>query len=89
MTSVTDKSLSAYSYVDKIKGWIDIETVIPDVDVCVGIKKDGTIIYESNGWKKYDFSNWKGVVSIDICGTTVMGVKEDGTVLKTGREENR
>ncbi|HEY5562383.1 MAG TPA: hypothetical protein VIK72_11630 [Clostridiaceae bacterium] len=68
----------------KLKGWDNILSVADGRCYAVGIKADGTVISNNYDYVGIiDTSKWTDIVAISA-GTSLIGLREDGTVVSTG-----
>ena len=73
-----------------VESWTDIIAVEAGRNYTFGLCSDGSVVAvgsESNKFREApDVSNWKDIVAIatNMLGTTVIGLKLDGTVISTG-----
>lgn len=74
-----------------MEGWTDVVSVKCDFGVAA-LRSDGTVLSnlealsysltENN--ELLDFSEWKDIAEIDVCGSACVGLKTDGTVVANG-----
>lgn len=74
-----------------MEGWTDVVSVKCDFGVAA-LRSDGTVLsnlevlsYSLTKDKEFlDFSEWKDIAEIDVCGNACVGLKTDGTVVANG-----
>lgn len=70
----------------ELRSWDNIKTVkIFSNNLVVGLKNDGTVVMSSHYNTFYDISGWTDIIDVDEVemGTALIGLRSDGTVLKT------
>lgn len=77
---------------EDVKKWKKIVAIAAGKsgDFTLGLKSDGTVV-QSGGWyedRNFDVSNWKNIVAIAAGNKYAVGIREDGTVVSTGNNEN-
>lgn len=88
-TVVAAGNLLDKPYIGKLQLWQDIVDIDSDYNSVMGLKSDGTVVYVNTkpGYNndEVDVSRWKDIVDIS-CGGHCLGLKSDGTVLSSGRD---
>lgn len=87
-----------YYYEDKgnivpdVSGWSDIVDVEVSLYLLVGLKSDGTVVFEridKSGSSKIDVSSWKNIIAISANCDRIVGLTSDGKVLSTSTEDTQ
>ena len=64
--------------------WKGIVEVSVGFELLAGLKKDGTVVYESKYDWGFNVNYWQDIVTISVGSTHLVGLKSDGTVVATG-----
>jgi len=73
-----------------VKGWvnvIDFSGRSSEMDCCIGLRSDGTIVGDNNWVADKWWEEWNDIVDISSGGGYVLGLKKDGTVVAFGDNE--
>ena len=67
--------------------WTDIAAISNRPDYTVGLKNDGTVVVESNGFNdygQYSLSSWTDIIAVSAGDSHTVGLKANGTVVAAG-----
>ena len=72
-----------------VSGWSDIVAIEATPDRIVGLKHDGTVLFEGYYFGDTAHEDWRDIVAVSLGSESILGLKSDGTVVVSGYRLDR